>query len=118
LERGFAERPLPPPLHVLETAEAVHSATEQAATQPDAPIRSETVVRHVRSDLSSPQAAPLTSAALANRTIVNREPPPIVNVTIDRLEVLAPRETAKSQMPRRPRPQPSVSLADYLGARS
>jgi hypothetical protein len=118
MEREVIDRPSPSPLHVTKQAQAIHSTTEKAAVKRNSPIRSETVVRHIRSDVSSPQAAPLTQAALANRTIVNREPPPVVNVTIDRLEVLAPREAAKSQMPRRTRPQPSVSLADYLGTRS
>lgn len=122
LPRSF-ERVLPDTrpsaLRAIEHTQAVRSATETAApAQPSPPVRSETIVRHIRNDPSPRQAAPLTEAALANRAVVEREARPVVNVTIDRIEVRAPRETPQSQTPRRAKPQPSVSLADYLGARS
>lgn len=118
IEGEVHDRPQPSPLNATQKMEPIHSASETAAARPTDPIRGETIVRHVRSDPASPHVAPLTHAALANRSVVNREPPPVVNVTIDRLEVLAPRETAKPQTTRRTRPQPSISLADYLGTRS
>jgi len=89
-----------------------------APATPKPSVHTETVVRQVRKDVSSPQAAPLSQATLANRAVVEREPRPVVNVTIDRIEVRAPREAQQPQPPRRAKPQPSVSLADYLGVRS
>lgn len=112
------DHPLPTKSDAAHKGEPVRSEPETTFARLDAPIRSEMTVRHIGSDPSSLQAAPLTQAALANRSVVRREPPPVVNVTIDRLEVLTPREATQPQTPRRARPQPSVSLADYLGTRS
>jgi hypothetical protein len=79
-----AQRP-PAPLHV------------EVQTLPEAPVT---------------RAAPLSPAAVAGRAIAAREQAPVIHVTIDRLDVRAPvrAETARQ----RPRPQPTVSLADYL----
>ena len=116
-ERELPDRRSSPP-STVEHAQALRATTEMAApAQPAPPVLAETIVRHIRNDLPS-RPAPLTEAAVANRAVVEREPRPVVNVTIDRIEVRAPREMSQSQTPRRSRPQPSVSLADYLGARS
>ncbi|WP_422003444.1 hypothetical protein [Reyranella sp.] len=59
------------------------------------------------------RAAPLSAAAVAGRTVAAvRDPAPVIHVTIDRLDVRAP---ARAEPVRsRPRPQPTVSLSDYL----
>jgi hypothetical protein len=70
-------------------------------------------------DRASPtRSAPLSQAVVASRTAVERETRPVVNVTIDRIEVRAPRDTPPQPPPRRAKAQPSVSLADYLTGRS
>ncbi|MBZ9935655.1 hypothetical protein LB518_05090 [Mesorhizobium sp. BR1-1-16] len=65
-----------------------------------------------------PPRAPLTAATVANRAPAQREPRPIVHVTIDRIDIRAPRDAAKAEpAPKRARAEPQISLADYLGAR-
>lgn len=81
----------------------------------DTPLRADTVA--VRAPTPAAHVAPLSAAAVANRAAVERVSRPVVNVTIDRIEVRAPRETQAKQPERRAKPQPSVSLADYLGVR-
>ncbi len=58
-------------------------------------------------------AQPLTEAAVAGRA-QSRPPAPIVHVTIDRIDLRAPAEPKPAAPERRPRPQPSVSLSEYL----
>jgi hypothetical protein len=58
------------------------------------------------------RAAPLSSAVVAGRAMAAREQPPVIHVTIDRLEVRAPARAEPARQ--RPRPQPTVSLSDYL----
>ncbi len=69
----------------------------------------------VRTPIEMPvtRAAPLSAAAVAGRTVAAvRDPAPVIHVTIDRLDVRAP---ARAEPVRsRPRPQPTVSLSDYL----
>lgn len=109
----------PAPLYPIEQTEVVRPKIEAVASnQPSRVQRTEKIVRHVHQDSPRPQTSPLGQAALANRTVVEREPRPVVNVIIDRIEVRARREAQQSQASRRAKPQPSVSLADYLGARS
>jgi hypothetical protein len=70
-------------------------------------------------DRPSPtRSAPLSEAVVAGRTTVEREPRPVVNVTIDRIEVRASRDTPPQPPQRRAKAQSSVSLADYLTGRS
>lgn len=63
------------------------------------------------------RSAPISQAALASRVTAVRQPRPVVSITIDRIEVRAPRETLPQPALRRPKPEPSQSLADYLEAR-
>jgi hypothetical protein len=58
------------------------------------------------------RAAPLSPAAVAGRVMAVREQAPVIHVTIDRLDVRAPARAEPARQ--RPRPQPTVSLSDYL----
>lgn len=61
---------------------------------------------------------PLSAAAVASRATVEPDTRPIVHVTIDRIDVRAPRDAAKPESaPKRAKAQPEVSLADYLRVR-
>jgi hypothetical protein len=65
--------------------------------------------------------APLSDAAVAGRVLSPqaKAPAPVIHVTIDRLDVRAAAPVKSAAPARRPRPEPAVSLADYLrdGAR-
>lgn len=58
--------------------------------------------------------APLSDAAVASRPRLPREERPVIQVTIDRLEVRAPAAPKAAAERRKSRPLPSQSLADYL----
>ena len=60
-------------------------------------------------------STPLTEAAVAGRSQTTPAKAPVVHVTIDRIDVRAPAAARPGAAERRPRPQPSVSLSDYLG---
>lgn len=64
--------------------------------------------------------APLSDAAVAGRVLPPRAKEPVIHVTIDRLDVRAAAPVKSAAPARRPRPEPAVSLADYLrdGARA
>ncbi len=94
-------------------AEPQSSTTSHAARQ-IAPARG--ILASDRFQPSRP--VPLSEAVVASRAAVEREQRPVVNVTIDRIEVRAPRQAPSPPVQPRKKPQPSVSLADYLGARS
>jgi hypothetical protein len=61
--------------------------------------------------------APIGQAALAVRIPVHRDARPVVTVTIDRIEVRAPRAPPAQAIPRRAPREPAEALADYLEAR-
>lgn len=61
-----------------------------------------------------PRSAPLSEAAVATRPRAVRPQPPVVHVTIDRIDVRAPSSPRAAQQPSRKPVQPSVSLSDYL----
>jgi hypothetical protein len=63
--------------------------------------------------------APLSEGAVAGRALPPRAQAPVIHVTIDRLDVRAAAPAKSAAPARRPRPEPAVSLADYLrdGAR-
>jgi hypothetical protein len=93
-----------PPLHPREDQSAQPAASLQRALPARAPVT---------------HPAPLSEAAVAGRTTADRGMRPIVHVTIDRIDVRAPREASKAgPAPRRAKPESSVSLADYLKVRS
>lgn len=60
--------------------------------------------------------APLSAPAVASRAQSPADPAPtVINITIDRIDVRASAPSRPATAPAaRPRPQPSVSLADYL----
>lgn len=108
---SFAGRPAAPgPADGSETRLDLRPVDDRSTDHPPdrpAPVR-----------LGHGAQAPLSDAALAGRRSSAREPV-VVQVTIDRLDVRAPAAQAStarpaSEGPRR-RPQPSVSLSDYLG---
>jgi hypothetical protein len=122
IERRAVETPkMPPPI----------ATTQPTAMPPQQPAASElwrapSVLPHIvpakgilAIDRASPtRSAPLSQAVVASRTAVERETRPVVNVTIDRIEVRAPRDTPPQPPQRHAKAQPSVSLADYLTGRS
>jgi len=68
--------------------------------------------------MPSRDTPPLSDAALATRVGTEREAPPVVHVTIDRIDVRAP-DLSKPDAPSKPpRRHPAISLSDYLRGRS
>lgn len=65
----------------------------------------------------APTRRPLSEAALAARSARTSEPRPIVQVTIDRIDVRAPATPPRAMAPQKRIATPSVSLSDYLRAR-
>jgi hypothetical protein len=59
------------------------------------------------------QAPPLGDAVLAGQSLRRRETPPIIQVTIDRIDIRSPEPPRAAGTGKAP-PKPSVSLADYL----
>ena len=100
-----------------------HGASQSSRDGPGRPVPaaySRLAQRHAAPDaaIAMPPAnrpkAPLSEAVLAARPIAT--PAPVIHVTIDRLEVRAPaaaRPAVSEPTPRR-RPQPRVSLSDFL----
>jgi len=75
--------------------------------------------RRVAEIVATAPRAPLSAAAVASRAGIERDARPVVHVTIDRIDVRAPRDAEKPEAaPKRAKVQPQISLADYLGARS
>ena len=80
-----------------------------------APAR-ETVVRQtlrVRNETATPPAPPLGEATLAGQAQRRRETPPVIKVTIDRIDIRSP-EPPRASRNVKPASTPSVSLSDYL----
>jgi len=68
-----------------------------------------------RTDAAATVSAPLSAAALAERPAQQATAPPVIHVTIDRIEVRAPAASRPAAAPARSRAHaPSVSLTDYL----
>lgn len=61
--------------------------------------------------------APLSEAALLARLDAARDDGPVIEVTIDRIDVRTPAPPAHAPAERRRRPAPSVTLTDYLRGR-
>jgi hypothetical protein len=59
-------------------------------------------------------AAPLSDVSVASRIAQPRDERPVVHVTIDRIDVRAPPAVKPEPTARRARPQPAVSLTEYL----
>jgi hypothetical protein len=60
------------------------------------------------------RSAPLSDAIVAGRTTAAQHGGPVIHVTIDRIDVLAPSSPRPVAEQRRARSQPMVSLSDYL----
>ncbi len=102
--REFGELPGEPP-SLMVAATPAASSVSVTVVRSDEPATSTRAVQ-----------APLSEAALASRAAPPRTP--VVHVTIDRLEVRAPvaGRPPAAEAPARRRPQPSVSLAEFLRA--
>jgi hypothetical protein len=59
-------------------------------------------------------APPLSDVSVASRIAQPRDERPVVHVTIDRIDVRAPPAAKPEPTARRARPQPAVSLTEYL----
>lgn len=66
-----------------------------------------------RDEAVTPPAPPLGQAALASQVQRRREMPPVIKVTIDRIDIRSP-EPPRTARAVKPVPKPSVSLSDYL----
>ncbi|WP_441237656.1 hypothetical protein [Bradyrhizobium sp. 930_D9_N1_4] len=62
---------------------------------------------------AAPAASPLGEAVLADQAQRRRETPPVIKVTIDRIDIRSP-EPPRAAPTVKPAPKPSVSLSDYL----
>jgi hypothetical protein len=110
----------PPPRHGQDAspvpARGPRSRTDEVVPVPtarraDAP--------NARTAQPTSPATPLSAAALAARMPARSEAPPVVHVTIDRIDVrAAPTPARAPSTPRVRHGAPSVSLADYLRAGS
>ena len=99
--------------------ETFDNARASRAAMPESP--KETVRRHERQNeagalLRQPNVsrAPMSEAAVAQRTARSAERPAIVHVTIDRIDVRAPATQSRPVATPKARPASRVSLADYL----
>jgi hypothetical protein len=60
------------------------------------------------------RAAPLSEAIIAGRPMAARDQGPFIHVTIERLDVRTAPHARTAAAPAKPRPQPALSLSDYL----
>lgn len=121
--RQDREAPPPPPniVSVVERRSAPEKSSavigEAAVPPPQAPTGQHPPVPPQAEIPALPQstvtrAAPLSPAVVAGRAMAVHEQAPVIHVTIDRLDVRAPVRAEPARQ--RPRPQPTVSLSDYL----
>ncbi|HWJ72310.1 MAG TPA: hypothetical protein VNX29_04010 [Kaistia sp.] len=109
----------PEPIRPVPIAPVREDHPTRADAQVARPPAIDTLLPRPRAEIgTAPPRAPLTAATVASRAPAQREPRPIVHVTIDRIDIRAPRDTVKTEpAPKRARAEPQISLADYLGAR-
>ena len=67
----------------------------------------------LRNETATPPAPPLGQTVLASQAQRRRETPPVIKVTIDRIDIRSPEPTRATRAVK-PAPKPSVSLSDYL----
>lgn len=67
----------------------------------------------LRNETATPPAPPLGQTVLASQAQRRRETPPVIKVTIDRIDIRSP-EPPRAARAVKPAPKPSVSLSDYL----
>jgi hypothetical protein len=88
-----------------------------AANLFDAPAATAQVLPVVPAPPAPPRdvrAAPLSAAVVSSRTSTAHDDRPVIQVTIDRIEVRAPAADKPGPSARRQRPEPTVSLSEYL----
>lgn len=88
-----------------------------AANLFDAPAATAPVLPVVAMPPAPPRetrAAPLSATVMSNRISTARDDRPVIEVTIDRIEVRAPPADKPGPSARRQRPEPTVSLSEYL----
>lgn len=96
---AVATAPIPAPIAAQITAAAeVRPDSDPTAARPAPPKPS----------------APLSDQALASRSVPVAPARPVIQVTIDRIDVRAPAAPQRPAAVKRPAQEPSVSLADYL----
>ena len=96
-----------------EPPSAARAATPLALPRVTARLAATPAVE--RTDGAATVSAPLSAAALAERSAQQATAPPVIHVTIDRIEVRAPAASRPAAAPARSRAHaPSVSLTDYL----
>jgi hypothetical protein len=66
-----------------------------------------------RNEAATSPAPPLSQAVLASQAQRRPETPPVIKVTIDRIDIRSP-EPPRAARTAKPAPKPSVSLSDYL----
>jgi hypothetical protein len=93
----------------------------RAAPRPDASSEPTSARAHVHTVASilpatdrTTLAAPLSDVSVASRIAQPRDERPVVHVTIDRIDVRAAAAAKSEPAARRARPQPAVSLTEYL----
>jgi hypothetical protein len=109
-------RSTPEPRDAASPADTV--ASPRAVLASADPAQAHTLVPDDRAAARASRA-PLREATLARRVSMPRDEPPVIHVTIDRIDVRAPAAPARpaAQRSRAQQQQPSVSLADYLRGR-
>lgn len=102
-------REVPPP----PSADTAATPREPARlTQPHEATARE-APRRANEAAATLSAAPLGQAVLASQVPRRREAPPVIKVTIDRIDIRSP-EPPRPARAARPAPKPSVALSDYL----
>jgi hypothetical protein len=101
--RASARDASPAPGRAPTAASADHPAPRGTDAQP--------ILRSLPAEIA--RAAPLSDAAVASRGNP-RDDRPAINVTIDRIDVRSPATAKSGPTPRRARPEPTVSLSEYL----
>jgi len=99
---------------------AVGLPSSQAVSEPvraAVPTHRERVTLASRPEQRSVDHGPLSQQALASRVVPQSDRPPIVHVTIDRVDVRAPAAPDRPAPRPRPRATTSGSLTDYLQTR-
>ncbi|WP_354076726.1 hypothetical protein [Bradyrhizobium sp. S3.5.5] len=113
---------------VAAAAQPLQSADAPSRSPVDAPLPAaprdpprgtrprDTVLRSTprpRNEAATPPALPLGHTVLAGQAQRRRETPPVIKVTIDRIDIRSP-EPPRAARAVKPAPKPSVSLSDYL----
>lgn len=103
----------PPRVHFANAKEAQIAQVPRASTA--APANPAATASPIRSAAVPTHAAPLSRQAIDARVQPVAARPPVIHVTIDRIDIRAPAAPARPAVPARPQPvAPSVSLTDYL----